>query len=125
MPGEQIVQRALIVEDEFLIAEGFRLQLESMGVDVCGIAETAKEAVDLAVTHTPDFVLMDVRLRGEGDGVDAALAIHDQVGSSVIFITGSREQATIERIRMDHPAAMLFKPVSPHQLQRTINEVTT
>lgn len=123
MPAGDKAQ-ALIVEDEFLIAEGLRLQLEAMDIDVCGIAETADEAIALAIAYRPDFVLMDVRLKGERDGVDAALAIHEQVGAPVVFVTGSRERATMERIRMDHPAATLFKPVSSHQLRRTIAELT-
>jgi len=61
-----------------------------------------------------------MRLRGEKDGVDAALAIHENVGSKVIFITGSREQSTIDRIYQDHPAGVLFKPVSDRQLRLAI-----
>jgi DNA-binding NarL/FixJ family response regulator len=63
---------------------------------------------------------MDVRLQGEGDGVDAALAIHEHVGSKVIFVTGSREPATLERISLHHPSAVLFKPVSGRQLRTAI-----
>lgn len=116
-------KRALIVEDEFLIAEGLRTQLDSFDIEVCGIATTAEDALTLALAHEPDFVLMDVRLNGRRDGVDAALDIHAQVGSQVIFVTGSREQATLDRIKLDHAAATLFKPVSPIQLRRTIETV--
>lgn len=111
---------ALIVEDEFLIAEGFRFQLDLMGIEVCGVVSTADEAVDLAVEHNPGFVLMDVRLEGERDGVDAAMAIYEKVGSKVIFVTGSREPETISRIAQDHPFATLFKPISAIQLKRTV-----
>lgn len=114
---------ALIVEDEFLIAEGLRVQLDHMGIDVCGIAATADDAVDLARRHAPTFILMDVRLQGVRDGVDAALDIHKNVGSRVIFVTGSREQETIDRINMDHAAATLFKPVTSLMLRRTIDTV--
>lgn len=117
------VKTALIVEDEFLIAEGLRMQLNSMNFEVCGIASTAEEALELAVAHKPDFVLMDVRLASERDGVDAAIDIYNALGTSVIFVTGSREPATMERIAMDHPAATLFKPISQVQLQRTIESV--
>lgn len=112
--------RVLIVEDEFLIAEGLRIQLQGMGLEVCGVADTAEEAVALAREHDPRLVLMDMRLRGDLDGVDAAIAIHEQVGARVIFVTGSREPATIERIATDHPAATLFKPVSSQQLRRVV-----
>ncbi|CAN5845092.1 response regulator [soil metagenome] len=113
----------LIVEDEFLIAEGLRYQVEEMGQVVCAITATADEAIAAAQAYRPRVVLMDMRLRGEKDGVDAALAIYATVGSKVIFITGSREPATMERIHTDHPAAVLFKPLSDRQLRNTIEEV--
>ncbi|MBO9576333.1 MAG: response regulator [Sphingobium sp.] len=116
-------KKALIVEDEFIIAEALRAQLADIGFDVCGMAATAEDAVRLAQEHRPDLVLMDMRLDGPGDGVDAALAIHETVGSRVIFVTGSREDATIERINEDHPLATLFKPVSSIQLRRVIQAV--
>ena len=112
----------LIVEDEHVIAMGLSVQIEDMGLEVCATADTAEGAVAEARMHCPAIVLMDVRLRGEKDGVDAAQAIYDSVGSKIIFITGSREQKTIDRISQDHPFATLFKPVSEHQLQATVNE---
>ena len=115
--------RALIVEDEFLIAEGLRVQLEALGLEVCGVASTADQAVALNERYRPDLVLMDVRLAGERDGVDAAMDIHEATQTPVIFLTGSREDMTIARINKDHPAGILFKPVAPLQLQRTIQGV--
>lgn len=111
----------LVVDDEFLIAQGLRLQVEDMDLAVCGTAATADDAVALAQAHRPEIVLMDVRLHGDKDGVDAALAIHDTVGSKVIFITGSREQSTLDRIQLDHPAGVLFKPISERQLRSAID----
>jgi DNA-binding NarL/FixJ family response regulator len=114
---------ALIVDDEFLIAEGLRMQLEDMGLSVCGVAATAGAAVAMAILYRPEVILMDVRLAGDGgDGVDAALAIHEQVGSKVIFVTGSREPSTMARIEQDHPAGVLFKPIYGRQLQNAVNK---
>lgn len=110
----------LVVDDEYLIAESLCMQLEDMGLSVCGTAATAGMAVAMAVQHQPDVILMDVRLAGDEDGVDAALAIHAHVGSKVIFVTGSREPATMERIQLDHPASVLFKPIFGRQLQRAV-----
>jgi DNA-binding NarL/FixJ family response regulator len=110
----------LVVDDEFLIAEGLCAQLRSFGMKVCGTADTADKAIALAQEHRPIVVLMDVRLLGQGDGVDAALAIHATVGSKIVFITGSREPETITRIQLDHPSAVLFKPISFRQLRTTI-----
>jgi DNA-binding NarL/FixJ family response regulator len=110
----------LVVEDEFLIAQGLCLQIEDMGLAVCGTAASADEAVAMAQEHRPSVVLMDMRLQGDKDGVDAAIDIHYKVGSRVIFITGSREPATMARIQMDHPSAVLFKPISDEQLRAAI-----
>jgi two-component system, response regulator PdtaR len=110
-----------VVDDEFIIAEGLRIQLEDLGMSVCGTAATADEAVALVQASRPAVVLMDVRLQGDKDGVDAAIAIHETVGSKVIFITGSREPATMERIKLDHPAGVLFKPISDWQLRQAID----
>jgi len=111
-----------VVDDEFLIAEGLSLQVRDLGMRVCGTAATADEAVALAQAERPAVVLMDVRLGGVKDGVDAALAIHETVGSKVIFVTGSREPQTLERIGKDHPAGVLFKPVSDWQLRQAIEK---
>jgi len=110
-----------VVDDEFLIAEGLSLQLRDLGHKVCGAAATAEEAVALVQANRPAVVLMDVRLAGARDGVDAALEIHATVGSKVIFVTGSREPQTLARIGQDHPAGVLFKPVSDWQLRQAID----
>jgi two-component system, response regulator PdtaR len=110
-----------VVDDEFLIAEGLTLQLEDLGMTVCGTAASADAAVALVQATRPALVLMDVRLDGEKDGVDAAIEIHRTVGSKVIFVTGSREPATMERIQLDHPAGVLFKPISDWQLRQAID----
>jgi CheY-like chemotaxis protein len=113
----------LVVDDEFLIAETLSIQIRDMGLKVCGTASTAADAIAMAKAQRPRLVLMDMRLKGVGDGVDAALAIHEFVGSKVIFITASREPAMLERIKQDHPAAILYKPVFGRQLQTVVREV--
>lgn len=110
----------LVVDDEYLIALGLCEQVQEMGLAVCGTAASADEAVALTQQFRPMIVLMDMRLLGDKDGVDAALAIYETTGSKVIFITGSREPSTIERIKLDHPSAILFKPVSDQQLRAAI-----
>lgn len=116
----ELQNHILVVDDEFLIAEGLRAQIEDMGMTVCGTADTSDLAVALAQQYRPALVLMDMRLRGQKDGVGAALVIHATVGSKVIFITGSREPATIARIQLDHPVAILYKPISYQQLRAAI-----
>ncbi|UEM03750.1 response regulator [Skermanella rosea] len=113
----------LVVDDEHLIALSLTLTLQSMGLRVCGTAATAAKAVELAQTHRPSLILMDVRLKGKTDGVDAAIEIHRHRPTPVIFITGSREPETVERIHRDHPAALLFKPILPGNLREEVDRV--
>jgi CheY-like chemotaxis protein len=114
----------LVVEDEFLIADCFTSEIEAMGRTVCGVADTAQKAIAMACEHRPSLVLMDVRLKGIQDGVDASIAIHQAVGSKIIFVTGSREPANLKRIELDHAEAVLFKPLRGYQLQEAIEAVT-
>lgn len=60
---------------------------------------------------------MDVRLGGKRDGVDVAMAIHTiNPDIKIVFVTGSSEPPTIDRINMDHPHRILIKPISPGDL---------
>ena len=113
----------LIVDDEFLIVMGLHYMAEEIGLNVCGTAATARDAVRIAQEHRPQIVLMDVRLKGKQDGVDAALAIHETVGCPVVFITGSKEPETIQRIHQDHPAFILIKPILLHQLRDAVSRI--
>ena len=120
---KQLNDCVLVVEDEFLIADCFVYEIEAMGKTVCGVADTAQQAIALAQEHRPSLILMDVRLKGEADGVDASLVIHSSVGSKVIFITGSREPTNLERIATDHAAAVLFKPLAANELRLTVETI--
>jgi len=113
----------LVVDDEALIALSLSDMLEEMGLPVCGTAATARRAIELADLHRPVLILMDVRLKGTEDGVHAALEIHRRHGTPVIFITGSREQETIDRIHQDHPAGLLIKPILPKHLKAEVERV--
>ena len=101
----------LIVEDEAIIAECFRILVEDAGASVVGIAENGEGAIDMVRTAPPDFLLMDVRLRGMLDGIDAAITIyHANPTVRIDYVAGSTEHQTMERIRRDHPYRGLIKP---------------
>lgn len=123
MQQERAKAAVLVVDDELIIARYYADLLELMGYEVCGIAATAEEAIALALRHRPHAILMDVRLAGDRDGVDAANAIHAEHQARIVFITGSAERATQERIQSDHPSAVLIKPVLAEQLRETLKSV--
>lgn len=112
--------KVLIVEDQFLAAEFLRIWVDAYGLEVCGTAKSADRAVELAIKHRPDYVLMDMRLEGDKDGVDAALAIQELMDTRFIYCTGSGEPSTIRRINEDHPFEILIKPIAPEDLGRAL-----
>jgi two-component system, response regulator PdtaR len=112
----------LVVEDEFLVAELLSIMLEELGLEVCGTAVTADQALTIAEAQLPALVLMDVRLKGQTDGIDAAAAIRRATGAPVIFVTGSAEPATIARIAQCHPASVLLKPIRFEQLRDAVTQ---
>ncbi|WP_404381267.1 response regulator [Caenispirillum salinarum] len=115
--------RVFIVDDDFLIVEYLRDAVEDLGLTVAGTAATADDAIRLVREARPDVVLMDVRLRGHSDGVDAARSIHADLNVPIIFITGSNEPQTLERIGKDSPRAVLIKPITPDQLQTVLRDM--
>jgi two-component system, response regulator PdtaR len=116
-------RRILIVEDEILLARDTSYMLRDMGCIVVGIAATAEEAVSQAGTFHPDLVLMDIRLKGLRDGIDAAEEIHHLFGLSVVFVTAQSDEAILDRAKATHPAAFLFKPFAEEDLFRTLRNV--
>ena len=108
--------KVLIVDDQFLIVRYLQIWVESFGFDVCGTAKSADEAVEQALQHRPDAILMDVRLQGVKDGVDAANEIYPEHPCRMIYVTGSGEPSTIAKIRSNHPFEILLKPIAPADL---------
>lgn len=118
-------QRALIVEDDPLIAIGLEQTLRSLGVDVCGHASTPQEAVELASSRRPDLVLMDVYLKEDRQGIKAAKWLRDACDISVLFVTGHGDPNTVARIRELLPEAPLCaKPIDPDRLAEAIARAT-
>ncbi len=113
----------MVVEDDALIRLALSQFLETMGYRVCATASNGPAAVDLALEHRPRLILMDVRLKGAMDGIDAALAINDHFDCKTVFITGSTETETLDRINQDHPDAVLIKPILPAQLAGVIDRL--
>ncbi|HID74251.1 MAG TPA: response regulator, partial [Thermoplasmata archaeon] len=64
--------RILVVEDEKIVAKDIQFRLRGLGFEVTAIAASGEEAIDMARKHDPDLILMDIRLKGEMDGVEAA-----------------------------------------------------
>ncbi len=103
-------ERILVVEDEVLIAEEIRERLTAAGYTVVAVADTGAEAVELAIKTRPDLVLMDIRLKGPMDGVEAANAIFDRCGVPIVYLTAHSDQATLNRAKTRAAFGYVLKP---------------
>jgi DNA-binding NarL/FixJ family response regulator len=116
-------RRALVVDDEFLIAFDMEESMRELGFEVCSVAPNVEKAIRLAVTNQPEVVLMDVYLGGAHEGIEAGRWLREVCGASVVFVTAHNDDGTLERIREAVPGApILSKPVYREQLAKAISE---
>jgi CheY-like chemotaxis protein len=102
--------RVLVVEDEFLIASAVESDLNDGGFEVVAVANTANGAVALARETRPDLIIMDIRLVGGRDGVDAALEIFGETGIRCVFATAHADAQCKARAVAASPLGWLQKP---------------
>jgi DNA-binding NarL/FixJ family response regulator len=114
--GSKAVAKILIVEDDFLAASEMEAVLMEAGLEIAGIADRAEEAVRLAKAGAPDLAIMDIRLIGRADGVDAALEMFRQTGVRCIFATAHHDARIRARAEAARPLGWLPKPFAPHAL---------
>jgi DNA-binding NarL/FixJ family response regulator len=107
-PGE--AARILIVEDDYLVATEAEAALADAGFVVAGVAAWAEEAIEMAASHSPSLVVMDVRLAGTRDGIDAALELFHEHGIRCIFATAHYDQQARRRAEPAAPLGWLQKP---------------
>lgn len=110
----------LIVEDELIIAKDLSLTLTKLGYNVAGHSSGAKEAVQMAAEKKPDVVIMDVMLKGDVNGIEAAKEIRDKHNIPVVFITAYSDDDTLNRTHSSSPFGYLVKPYKATDLHVTI-----
>ena len=91
--------RILVVDDQWLIRLEVEEMLTALGYSVVGLAETGRQAVEMARNLRPDLILMDVVMPGELNGIEAAGIIKSETDIAIIFISGYGEPEYIERRR--------------------------
>lgn len=116
--------RVLIAEDDPLAAIGLRLLLTNMGHKVVAEARTGREAINQAKAHKPDLILMDIKMPGGQDGIDATRAILQHRSTPVILVTAYHDEDTVQRGKEAGALAYLIKPVSEHELRVAVEKVS-
>ena len=111
----------LVVDDGIIIAEDIRRRLEASGYSVVDIVTTGEEAIERARTIRPDLVLMDIRLDGVMDGIEAAQKIKSLFEIPVVFVTAYSDEATLTRVKAAGSFGFVVKPVEARELRTTID----
>jgi PAS domain S-box-containing protein len=112
--------KILIVEDEAIIAMEVESQLQSLGYEITSTVDTGQKAIKKAEADKPDLILMDIRIKGEMDGIDTADEIRNRFGIPVIFSTAYLDQERIERAKITMPFGYVLKPIQERDLKVTL-----
>src|SRR5258708_1645939 len=113
--------RILIVEDEGIIAGHIATRLEKTGYAVAGVLGTSEEALEKIPFLAPDLILMDIRIKGDLDGIDTAVQVRDRFNIPVIYLTAHTDQHTLDRAKTTGAFGFLTKPIHHTSLAITID----
>ncbi|MBW4471341.1 MAG: response regulator [Stenomitos rutilans HA7619-LM2] len=109
--------RILVVEDEILIAREIEGCLCQLGYEVVGLATKATTALRQIAEAQPDLVLLDIRLKGDLDGISVAEQMHDRFQIPFIYLTAYVDDETLERAKLTHPSGYILKPFKQNDLR--------
>lgn len=113
-------RRILVVEDEGVTAMALEESLEGLGYTVVGTAATGEDALELATREQPHLVLMDIRLKGAMNGIQAAARIRAEHRLPVIYLTAYADQRTLEDAKVTEPFGYIVKPFDDRSLHSNI-----
>ena len=115
----------LIVEDEEIVAFDLRKTLEKLGYSVTSQTSNGVDAIAKAERDKPDVILMDIRLKNELDGIDAAQIISFKQRVPIIYLTSFNDEETRRRARATHATDFLLKPFDEENLKLTIDRAVS
>lgn len=110
----------MIVEDENIVAMDIKQRLEMLGYEVIATVATGEKAIELAGEKRPDVVLMDIVLKGEMDGIEAAEEIKRRFRIPIIYVTAYSDMETLERAKITEPFGYIIKPFEDRELHSVI-----
>jgi len=115
-----VSKQILVVEDDPVVAKDIKNSLEDLGFSVPAVISTGEEAVQKARELQLDLILMDIKLEGEMDGVEAANQIWQRFNIPVIYLTAYGDDQTLQRAKITEPYGYLLKPFEVRELHSNI-----
>jgi PAS domain S-box-containing protein len=114
------VPRILVVEDERIVARDLENTLRRLGYEVVSSASSSDDALRFASERAPDLVLMDIRIKGELDGVEVARLLRERIDAAIVYITAYADRDTLSGVCETEPLAYLIKPFRQTNLQSVV-----
>lgn len=112
--------RILVVEDESIVAKDIQKSLEKLGYEVPATASSAASAFEKLEELQPDLVFLDIKLKGDQDGIHIAEHIRERYNIPVIFLTSYVDQETLDRAKVTEPYGYIVKPFNDSDLKTTV-----
>ena len=110
----------LVVEDERIVAKDLQQMLSGFGYKVPATAASSEDAMRLAAEKCPDLVLMDIRIKGQRDGIETAAILRERFGVPIVYLTAHADGDAVARAKKTEPYGYLIKPVRADELRSTI-----
>ncbi len=110
----------LIVEDESIVRKDIERSLTKLGYNVIAQADNGEKAIEMAKEHKPEIALMDIMLKGNMTGIEAANEIKKIIDIPVIFLTAYADEATLNKAKVTEPHGYILKPFKEIDLHTTI-----
>ncbi|HEY6161898.1 MAG TPA: response regulator [Bacteroidia bacterium] len=110
----------LITEDESIVAKDIQMSLKKLGYNVVGICSSGEDAIKAAEEKKPDLVLMDIMLKGDMSGIEAADVIRQKMNLPVIFLTAYADESTLSKAKVTEPYGYIIKPFKEIDLHTSI-----
>lgn len=110
----------LVVEDESIVAKDIQNSLKKLGYTVPSVENSGEDAIDAAGQHRPDLILMDIMLKGDISGIEAAEQIKNRYQIPVIFLTAYADESTLSKAKVTEPYGYIIKPFKEIDLHTSI-----
>jgi CheY-like chemotaxis protein len=114
--------RVLIVADEAISARAARVMLARIGCSVIRVVDTGEGAIEAAEQYRPEIVLMDIRLKGAMNSIEASAIIHERLGTPIVFVTTYSKDDLRDAGTLPADAIYLSKPIDEGNLATAIDQ---
>jgi len=110
----------LVTEDEVIVRKDIERCLTQLGYNIIATADNGADAISLALKHEPNICLMDIMIKGDMNGIEAAQEIKSKIDVPVIFLTAYADEDTLSKAKVAEPHGYILKPFKDVDIQTAV-----